>query len=127
MTDVSDGLAAELRALAVANPDREFVVEADALPLDNGVAAAANRVGCAPYEVALEGGEDYELLVALPEAHLEQALHAVRNARPATDLTVIGRVRESRSTASERARVFLAAPGTGAERILEETGFEHFK
>ena len=127
MTDISDGLAAELRALAIANPDSELVVDAAHLPLGHGVSTAAQRAGCAPYQFALQGGEDYELLISLPETHLPRARAALLSAEPQTGLTVIGRVRPRQLANSGHPRVFLVDPDKEEERELEVEGFEHFR
>lgn len=63
MLDMSDGLAGDAGHLASAS-QVALTLELERLPVHPGVPAAGDR---APVLVAAEGGEDYELLVALPE------------------------------------------------------------
>ncbi len=65
MLDLSDGLAADIEHLAAAS-HCGAELQLDGLPVGPGVAAEAARVGKTPEGYAAEGGEDYELLVALP-------------------------------------------------------------
>jgi thiamine-monophosphate kinase len=82
MLDVSDGVASDALRLAEAS-GATTVVDLDTLPLDTGVAEAAAALGLAPGVLAATGGEDYELLVAVP---------ADRMATAGVPLHVIGRV-----------------------------------
>ena len=79
MLDVSDGVASDALRIAEAS-GATSVVDLDALPLDTGVAEAAAALGLAPGVLAATGGEDYELLVALPPdavASAGVALHVI--------------------------------------------------
>jgi thiamine-monophosphate kinase len=67
-----------------------LAIEADDLPIAAGVAAVAAAEGRDPLELAAAGGEDYELLVALPAEALDPAREAL--AALGTPLTVIGKV-----------------------------------
>jgi thiamine-monophosphate kinase len=89
MIDLSDGLAGDARHLAAAS-GAALRVDASALPLAAGVAEVAGAAGRDPLELAASGGEDYELLVALPRERLDAAAAAV--AATGTALTPIGEV-----------------------------------
>ena len=65
MLDLSDGLAADIQHLAAAS-NCGAEIELDGVPLGAGVAAEATRAGKSAEAYAAEGGEDYELVVALP-------------------------------------------------------------
>ena len=84
MMDVSDGLALDLERLARAS-GLHARLDLDAVPVAPGVPAVAARTGAAADEWAVAGGEDYELLVALPEDLLAPA-----RARLDVPLTPVG-------------------------------------
>lgn len=65
MMDVSDGLAIDAERLASASGLRAVLRLAD-VPVAEGVAEVAAAGGRDPRLLALTGGEDYELLVAIP-------------------------------------------------------------
>jgi thiamine-monophosphate kinase len=90
--DVSDGLAQDLGHLcAVSGVGAE--VDPALLPTSPALRRATGG-GARALAAALAGGEDYELLVALPPARLAAARAAAQAAR--TPLTVIGRAVEGR-------------------------------
>ncbi|MDR0352456.1 MAG: thiamine-phosphate kinase [Opitutaceae bacterium] len=63
MTDISDGIAKDLRPLAP--PGARPALDAGAIPLSAAARRAAARDGRAPLDHALTDGEDYELAFAL--------------------------------------------------------------
>ncbi|NNG17949.1 MAG: thiamine-phosphate kinase [Gemmatimonadales bacterium] len=65
MIDLSDGLAGDAAHLAAAS-QVGLQLELDHMPVDPAVVAVALDRGIPPQRYAAEGGEDYELLVALP-------------------------------------------------------------
>jgi len=65
MLDLSDGLAGDAAHLAAAS-GIGLRLQLDHLPVDPAVVAVALERGIPPQRYAAEGGEDYELLVALP-------------------------------------------------------------
>src|SRR5262249_45888055 len=113
MIDVSDGLGADAGHLAAAS-DVAIALDLERVPVAMAVGAEAARLGIPPELFAAEGGEEYELLVALPE-HFDPDL--VLDLRPAAGvgLTRIGTVT---SGAGVQARLGGVA--------VTLTGYDHF-
>lgn len=90
LIDLSDGLGLDLPRLARASRCG-FVVEAERIPVHPGAALAGSAGGL---RLAISGGEDFELLAAIPEGRLEAARSAVR--RAGAELHVLGRLTSAR-------------------------------
>ncbi len=91
MIDISDGLGADAGHLA--RESRVVLeIEMSLVPIAAGVAAVAARLGLEADDLAGGGGEDYELLLALPPESIEDAVSACESL--GESLTVIGEVRE---------------------------------
>ena len=110
MIDVSDGLGADAGHLARAS-DCAVEIELDRVPVADGVSEVAGGDEAA-LDLAASGGEDYELLVALPEERVDAARSAV--AESGSPLTEIGYATEGRG-------VTLRLPDG---RELEPRGFD---
>ena len=111
MLDVSDGVAADALRLAEAS-GVGVDLDAGALPLAPAVAEVSAALGRHPAELAATGGEDFELLLAVPP----ERRAAAEGAAADTGLTWIGRAVEG----EPRVRWQGAPPGSSSWR-----GFEH--
>jgi thiamine-monophosphate kinase len=112
MIDVSDGLGADAAHLAAAS-GAGILIDAGALPLANGLAEVAAAAGRDPLELAASGGEDYELLAALPPQRLAEAGTRIGEAAEAT-LTQVGEVLDGEG-------VEIRLPGGGS---IAPSGFD---
>ena len=101
--DISDGLSSDIQHMAKRSGLR-FSVQKERLPLSKELLEYAKRQGKDPYNYALRGGEDYQLLFTHPPSRLN----------PFLDMTQIGTVEEGEG-------VFLDGVP------LEARGFDHFK
>ncbi|MDR5899578.1 thiamine-phosphate kinase [Halomonas vilamensis] len=105
--DISDGLIADLGHLRQAS-GVGATLEVDAIPLAEGLVDSLGPQRA--LKAALSGGDDYELLVTIPQAHWAQAAAALKPLGIA--LTAIGRCEEE--------------PGVRGVPPEGETGWQHF-
>jgi thiamine-monophosphate kinase len=113
--DLSDGLRGDAGKLAYASAVGIRLSVAD-VPVDP---ALAERFGERAREMALGGGEDYELLVAAPRELLSEAQHELAEARLAP-LTIVGRLADD---APGRVRI---VDDNGAEIAAAGRSWDHF-
>jgi thiamine-monophosphate kinase len=113
--DLSDGLADALEQVATAS-GVGVRIDAAALPIDSCAREWWTARGADPARAAVAGGDDYELLLAVPRK-ARGALRTVRQRVADPPLTKIGEF-----TKDPRERVLIRA---GKEEELPK-GFEHF-
>jgi thiamine-monophosphate kinase len=114
MIDTSYGLARDLGHLAATGS--RLVVETDRLGTPRGFRRLAQTLGADPLEAALHGGEDYELLFALPPGAAEEVARVGKIA--GVTVRRVGRVEKGRPG------VFLE--GEAGQAPLDHRGFEHW-
>jgi thiamine-monophosphate kinase len=112
---VSDGLAGDLAKLCAASAV-SAVIDAPAIPLSAPSAALLAR-GTVGMEAIVSGGDDYEILCAIPEDRFEAFARAAGIAGVA--VTTIGTV-----IAGSSAPKFLDAQGS--EIALQRLSYSHF-
>jgi len=116
MLDSSDGLASDIAHLCEESGVGAELV-AESLPIAQGVKLLAEEVGDDPLNFCLRGGEDYQLVMAVPETEAAALIE-----RCAADLdeklTIIGRITEGHG-------VILLK--NGERREITFQGYDHFK
>jgi thiamine-monophosphate kinase len=115
MIDVSDGLAIDLGRLCEESGVGARITIPD-IPFAPGLVDLAEGTDVDPVDLALHGGEDYELLAALPPGDVDEARRTVVE-RFGTRLTEIGAVVEGAG---------LVAVRGDREEPLEPRGWDHF-
>ena len=106
--DLSDGLAGDLAHL-LRSDSLGAIIEIDTLPISDGTRTAARRLNLDPFDLALGGGEDFEILVAA-DPSADEALMGL-------GLVRVGRVVE---------RAGIAYYGCDGKQVeLKVSGYEH--
>lgn len=89
--DVSDGLSLDLGRMMAASRTAG-VVDLDAVPIHPDAVRLAARDGREPLEHALEDGEDFEIVLAMPAADARRLVLESARHPPGTQFTIIGEV-----------------------------------
>jgi thiamine-monophosphate kinase len=110
MIDLSDGLGGDLHHLLTASGVGARL-DVDRLPVHPAAVREAQRAGEPPWALAVRGGEEYELLAALPPGVTDDLLRAAP-----VPLTVIGDVEAEPGVRAVHRRLPVTLPG----------GFDHF-
>jgi thiamine-monophosphate kinase len=116
MMDISDGLAIDLARLCQES-EVGAAIALDAVPIAEGLQALQAAGGPDALELALSGGEDYELLATIAPGAVHRAEGKLRE-RFGTALTDVGEIRKERG--------LLAVGSDGTEKPLEPRGWDHF-
>jgi thiamine-monophosphate kinase len=114
MMDLSDGLAKDLSRLCAASACGARI-QTSAIPVSDALRAASAALGVDPVDLALSGGEDYELLATLDATAFDRARDEV-DERFGVTLTEVGVIIDEG----------LVAVGPDGERPLEPKGWDHF-
>jgi thiamine-monophosphate kinase len=114
LIDISDGLASEVNHICEAS-GVGALVHSDKLPLAQETMEAAKHFGEDVDVYALFGGEDYELLFALPEEELDKLSDL-----PSDAFFVVG-------TVTEKDEGVLIEQPSGETVPLRPGGFDHFR
>ena len=112
--DLSDGLADAVRQVAQASGTGARL-NADTLPVHAAARAWFESQGLDPVKASLEGGDDYELLVAIPKRARGRLRHVGQQGR-GVPLTKIGELTKEPDVVIERGGALEALP----------PGFAHF-
>jgi thiamine-monophosphate kinase len=115
MIDLSDGLASDLRHICRAS-GVGALLDADQIPLSPALKAAADQLKTAPLQLALTGGEDYQLLFSVP-AGLKNKLETQVVKKFKRPVYPIGEIISGQ-------KIFVKS--SQRVRSLKETGFDHF-
>jgi thiamine-monophosphate kinase len=114
MIDVSDGFAQDLLHLC-RRSNVGAVIRADDLPVVDLEGVELDR---APLDLALHGGEDYELIFTIPRDRVEEAIKVVQDGT-GTKISVVGEIVEA-----DRGVVLIQ---DGEESKLEARGWDHLR
>jgi thiamine-monophosphate kinase len=112
MMDISDGLASELLHLS-RNSGLGMKIFEDKIPIDNRTYDAALEFKLDPIVIALNGGEDYELVFTISQSDFEK----VKN-HP--DIHFIGHTQEN-----QQQNIMVSKQGTVVPLMAQ--GWDHFK
>lgn len=117
MEDISDGLGRELVNIGLAS-GIGAVIQVEKVPVAAAVTEAAAAYSFDPLDLAIAGGEDYELVFTAPLAEAEN-IAAIIFEKTGTPVTIIGG-----TVAGEGVR-FLKSDGS--EYHPKKIGYEHFE
>jgi thiamine-monophosphate kinase len=115
MLDVSDGLALDLSRLCAAS-GVGAAIRMERVPVADELHDLAGVLAVDPLDLALSGGEDYELLATLPPDRVAEAAAALDD-RLGIPLTEIGEITPGLG--------LLAVHADGTERSLDPRGWDH--
>lgn len=116
MMDLSDGLSRDLFRLCESS-EVGARIDLGAVPVSDALASGAALLGVDARDLALSGGEDYELLATMPADGVEAARAELRD-RFGVRLSEIGEVIDGSGV--------VAVDADGSEVALEPSGWDHF-
>jgi thiamine-monophosphate kinase len=113
--DISDGIAADVAKLCAASGVGARL-DSGALPISEATRTTANLLHRDAVEFALNGGEDYELLMAVAPGDVDDVTKAIVDA--GTSITPVGEITKS--------GMRIMAPNGTDEIPAESRGWDHF-
>jgi thiamine-monophosphate kinase len=116
MIDLSDGLLSDLNHICIASNTGAFLLQAS-LPLSDDLKKFCKINKLDPYKFVLTGGEDYRLLVTVPDKNIEAFQGIFKNIK-SCQVHRIGQITEETGIRIVRQ--------DGTEESLRATGFDHF-
>jgi thiamine-monophosphate kinase len=116
MIDLSDGLSSDLWHICESSNVGARLSQ-KALPLSDELKNMSEINGLDPYDLALSGGEDYRLLITVPEENMDrfQKMFEKSNSCP---IFCVGKI-----TADDGMEIIRP---DGMKDRLDATGFDHF-
>ena len=114
MIDISDGLSSEINHIAKESGTGAEIYE-ECIPVSKEVLRIAKRYGKDPVKLALNGGEDYELLFTVEP---DKLFDAVALSKEYSDTRVLGRI------VPKKQKVTIMKKGK--KRFLPAGGYDHF-
>ena len=118
MIDLSDGLSSDIGHIC----DCSHVgvrLWAERLPVSPAARSVARLTGRTPWQLAIMGGEDYELCFTVPAEHVQQLIGGVEQ-ETGTSVTVVGQI-----LAANEGRWLVLEDGKQVP--LEAKGWDHFE
>ncbi|HEX2268152.1 MAG TPA: thiamine-phosphate kinase, partial [Pyrinomonadaceae bacterium] len=106
MIDLSDGLSSDLNHLCEAS-GAGALIDSSLLPIDRQVVELCGRRALDPLQLALHGGEDFELLFTVKPNNINRLPRRVDG----TQITRIGEIRDHGVRISEGSRIWELNPG----------------
>jgi thiamine-monophosphate kinase len=113
--DISDGLSSDLTRLCRASGVGARI-QAELVPVDIHAMGLARAQGGEAFGMALHGGEDYQLLLAVPPERVEEVAEIARVWN--IPITRIGEIREGSAVEIE---------DRGVVQPLAPAGYDHFR
>lgn len=116
--DISDGLASEVHHICESS-QVGAQIWLDTIPISKQTSKIAELAGKSPYDLALYGGEDFELLFTCPFDKVDILKKRLKS-ECQLPITVVGKVVKANSGVKLKAK-------NGKLQTLNAKGYEHFK
>jgi thiamine-monophosphate kinase len=116
--DISDGLAADLKHICEQSKTGARIYLSE-IPIDDSVKKISEVLTGSEYDLALNGGEDYELVFTAPESKVDKIIDEILKITE-TSVSVIGEI------VPEKEGIMLVKED-GLLTKLVSCGFDHFK